>query len=232
MLALLYTTGSPFARAVRIVLDEIGLDYERHERSVAPNAGQLAPPTLQVPAFWDGELKLWESGTIAEYLLSTFPQRPAVDPPLANQAFRADAIWRDKLVFSTIQTFGTAASNISQMKWTGVALDANAHLARSAEKLSHILGWLDGQLTDAEGGFQPGFLSIHDIFLAAHVRFVQARPLGIDLFLQKYEKVASLLERLDERDSFKANPIWWWEPGIVGYKPDGTPVCKGGDRPA
>ena len=40
-------------------------------------------------------------------------------------------------------------------------------------------------------------------------------------------------ERLDERDSFKANPIWWWEPGIVGYKPDGTPVfCKGGDRPA
>ncbi|MBP7586428.1 MAG: glutathione S-transferase family protein [Thermoanaerobaculia bacterium] len=232
MLALLYTTGSPFARAVRIVLDEIGLDYERHERIVAPSAGQLAPPTLQVPAFWDGDLKLWESGTIVEYLLSTFPQRPAVEPPLASQAFRADDLWRDKLVFSTIQTFGTAATTVSQMMWTEVALDANAHLKRSAEKLPHILGWLDGQLADPESGFQPGFLSVHDIFLAAHVRFVQARPLGIDLFLQKYEKVASLLERLDERDSFKANPIWWWEPGIVGYTPDGTPVFKGGDRSA
>ena len=31
MRALLFTTGSPFARAVRIILDELGLDYERKE---------------------------------------------------------------------------------------------------------------------------------------------------------------------------------------------------------
>lgn len=138
MLHLLYTTGSPFARAVRIVLDEIGLDYERHEESVAPRAWQLAPPTLQVPTFWDGDLKLWESGTIVEYLLSTFTQRPAVEPPLANQAFRVDALWRDKLVFSTIQTFGTAATTISQMKWTGVAFRCKRpSRAFGRETLSH-----------------------------------------------------------------------------------------------
>ncbi len=232
MLHLLYTTGSPFARAVRIVLDEIGLDYGRHEEIAAPSAGGLAPPTLQVPTLWHGDLKLWESGIIAEYLLSTFSHRPAVEPPLAHEAFRSDALRRDKLVFSTIQTFGTAATTISQMRWTEVTLDANPYLERLAEKLTHILAWLDGQLGDLESGFQPGFLSIHDIFLAAHVRFVQARPLGIDISLQKYEKLASLLERLDARDSFKANPIWWWEPGIIGYEPDGTPVFEGGDRPA
>lgn len=73
---------------------------------------------------------------------------------------------------------------------------------------------------------------MQDIFLAAHVRFVQARPLGIELSLDRYEKIASLLSRLDERDSFKANPIRWWEPGIIGYEPDGTPVFEGGARPS
>ncbi len=226
MRALLFTTGSPFARAVRIVLDELGLDYERREEITTPSAADraAATPTLQVPTFWDGDLTLWESGTIAEYLLSAYPERPAADPPLAPAAFRADAEWRDKLVLSTIQTFGNAATTISQMTWTGVALQDNAHLRRSAEKLSHILGWLESQLPDGDSGFQPGCLSLHDIFLAAHVRFVEARPLGIELGLGDYAKVAALLGRLDERPSFRANPIWWWEPGVTGYEPDGTPI--------
>lgn len=232
MRALLFTSGSPFARAVRIILDEIGLDYERREEVTTPSAEQraAATPTLQVPTFWDGDLTLWESGAIAEYLLSTYPQRPAVTPPLTAHAFRPDALWQEKLSFSTIQTFGTAATTISQMKWTGVRIDGNAHLARSAEKLFHILGWLDGQLADQNSGFQPGCVSMHDIFLAAHIRFVQARPLGIDLNIGQYGKVAALLDRLDERDSFKANPIWWWEPGVVGYEPNGTPVFEERDR--
>jgi glutathione S-transferase len=226
MRALSFTSGSPFARAVRIILDEIGLDYERREEVTTPSAEQraAATPTLQVPTFWDGDLTLWESGTIAEYLLSTYPQRSEAEPPLSMHPFRPDALWQDKLIFSTIQTFGTAATTISQMKWTGIAIEGNAHLERSAQRLFHILGWLDGQLADQNSGFQPDCVSLQDIFLAAHVRFVQARPLGIAVDLGEYVKVAALLDRLDDRDSFKANPIWWWEPGVVGYEPDGTPI--------
>lgn len=226
MRALLFTSGSPFARAVRIILDEIGLDYERREEITTPTAERraAATPTLQVPTLWDDGLTIWESGTIAEYLLSTYPQRQGAEPRLSLHAYRPDAPWRDKLTFATIQTFGTAATTISQMKWTGVAIAGNAHLERSAQKLSYILDWLDAQLPDRDSGFQPGCVSMHDIFLAAHVRFVQARPLGIDLDLGRHGKVAALLDRLDERDSFRANPIWWWEPGVIGYEPDGTPV--------
>jgi glutathione S-transferase len=229
MRALLFTTGSPFARGVRIVLDELGLDYEKREEVTTPSAAQRAEatPTLQVPTFWDGDLTLWESGTIAEYLLSAYPHRPEARPPLAPSAFRPEAEWQDKLTFSTIQTFGNAATIISQMKWTGVAVGDNAHLQRAAEKLAHILQWLESQLDDTGNGFQPGVVSIQDIFLAAHVRFVQARPLGVDLGLERYEKVSALLERLDARESFKRNPIWWWEPGVVGYRPDGTPIFEG-----
>ncbi|MBO6719728.1 MAG: glutathione S-transferase family protein [Rhizobiaceae bacterium] len=228
MRTLLFTTGSPFARAVRIVLDELGLDYERREEITTPSVEQraAATPTLQVPTFWDGDLTLWESGTIVEYLLSTYRQKKATGIPLTSHAFRPEFEWQDKLVFATIQTFGNAATIISQMKWSGISIEQNAHLRRSADKLSHILGWLENQLNDDGEGFLPRCVSMQDIFLAAHVRFVQARPLGIELGLSNYGKVAALLDRLDERESFKANPIWWWEPGVVGYQPDGTPIYK------
>ncbi len=75
MRALLFTTGSPFARAVRIILDELELDYERREEITTPTVEQraAATPSLQVPTFWDGDVHLWESGLIAEYLLRTYP---------------------------------------------------------------------------------------------------------------------------------------------------------------
>jgi len=210
---------------VRIVLDELELNYERREEITTPSAEAraAATPTLQVPTFWDGEYTLWESGTIVEYLLSTYRNRPAIEPPLALHAFRPDTEWHDKLTFSTIQTFGSAATTISQMKWTGINLDDNSHLQRSAEKLTHILRWLESQLDENGGGFMPGCISMQDIFIATHVGFVQARPLGIDLNLHQYSKLEKLLARMNDRNSFNANPVWWWEPGVVGYEPDGTP---------
>lgn len=225
MRALLFTTGSPFARAVRIVLAELGLEYERREEITTPSAVKraAATPTLQVPTLWDGEMTLWESGTIAEYLLATYPDRPQAAPPLAKHAFRPDSEWADKLTLATIQTFGNAATTISQMTWTGIGLAQNTHLTRSGEKLRYILEWLEARLTPGEG-FMPGAVSIQDIFLAAHIRFVQARPLGVDLELEKYERISALLNRLDQRASIKANPVWWWEPGVTGYETDGTPI--------
>ena len=228
MRRLLFTTGSPFARAVRIVLDELELDYERQEEITTPSAQQraAATPTLQVPTLWDGDITLWESGTIVEYLLSTYRGRSSGTPPMADFAFRATHEWRDKLVFSTIQTFGTAATTISQLKWSGVTIADNAHLQRSAEKLTYILDWLEAQFDGNGEGLLPGCVSMQDIFLAVHVRFVQARPLGIDLPMTKFESISALLQRLDERPSFKSNPIWWWEPGVVGYEADGKPIYK------
>lgn len=61
MRALFFTTGSAFARAVRIILDELALDYERREEITTPTVEQraAATPGLQVPTFWDGDIHLW-----------------------------------------------------------------------------------------------------------------------------------------------------------------------------
>ena len=115
------------------------------------------------------------------------------------------------------------------MKWSGVTVDANAHLTRSAARLPHAMWWLEDQLPDDRSGFLPGCVSIQDIFLACHLRFSEKRPIGIDAQTPKHRKLAALLARLDERASFRANPIWWWEPGVTGYKADGTPIY-GTDR--
>ena len=229
MRALLFTTGSPFARAVRIILDELSLDYEKREEITTPSVQQraTASPTLQVPTFWDGDVRLWESSLIAEYLLHTYGKRPEADPPLSARAWRVADEWRDKLILSTIQTAGTAITTISQMKWAGVAVGDNAHLTRSADRLPHLMAWLEDQLPDHRSGFLPGSVSAQDIFLACHLRFAENRPIGVDPHTSRYPRIAGLLSRLDGRASFRANPVRWWEPGVTGYKTDGTPVFGG-----
>ena len=84
--ALLFTSGSPYSRLVRVVLDELELDYEKREELTTPPAESRAEsaPTLQVPVFWDGEVHLWESGLIVEYLLETYRPPGGESPPLAT----------------------------------------------------------------------------------------------------------------------------------------------------
>lgn len=227
MRALLFTTGSPFARGIRIILDEIGLDYERREEITTPSVQERAKatPTLQVPTFWDGDITLWESSLIAEYLLTTYTERSNVTPPLADRVRRPATHWQDKLLLSTIQTFGTTVATISQMKVSGVDHDGNKYLTRCGERLRHLMAWLEQQLISQDEGFFENVVSVQDIFLACWIRFIENRPIELNPRLGDHPKIKSLLTRLDQRDSFINNPILWWEPGVIGYADDGkTPI--------
>src|SRR4051794_23746456 len=86
MRKLYFTTGSPFARAVRIVLTEKALPFERDETYTTPSVEERAKttPTLQVPTLIDGDLKLWDSAVILEYLMATYPGR--MDPAWVERA--------------------------------------------------------------------------------------------------------------------------------------------------
>ena len=133
--ALLFTTGSPYSRIVRVVLDELGLDYERREEITTPTSEIRADstPTLQVPTFWDGDIHLWESGLIVEYLLSNYEAPPSGDPPLAKALTRKEHHWHDHLVAASVHTLGTSATIIGQMKWGGTSIENSDYLTVCSE---------------------------------------------------------------------------------------------------
>jgi glutathione S-transferase len=227
--ALLFTTGSPFSRIVRVVLDELDLDYERREEITTPTSENRAEstPTLQVPTFWDGDVHLWESGLIVEYLLANYEASQKDNLPLANSLTRKESHWHDRLVASSIHTLGTSATTIGQMKWGGTAIDDSDYLTVCSEQLPYLLGWLEDQIPNMGEGFQPGLLSVQDIALGCHFGYILNRPIGIDPKLENFPKIQNLLDCLNERESFRNSPIFWWEPGVIGYGDDGiTPIYK------
>ena len=228
--ALLFTSGSPFARAVRVTLDELGLEYERREEITTPSVEDRAQavPTLQVPTLWDGDVHLWESGLIVEYLLSTYAAESDRESSLCANIGRSDNIWRDKLVLSTIQTLGAAGTTISQMKWGGVTIFDHDYLQRSADRFPYLMEWLEKQIPEKENGFISGCLSAQDIFFACHIDFILNRPLGLNPMIENYPKLAELVARLRQRKSFESNPILWWEPGVIGYESNNDPIYESG----
>lgn len=227
--ALLFTTGSPFSRIVRVALDELGLDYERREEITTPTSEIRAEstPTLQVPTFWDGDVHLWESSLIVEYLLANYEAPREGNPPLAKSLTRKEFHWHDRLVASSVHTLGTSATIIGQMKWGGTAIEHSDYLTVCSEQFPYLLDWLEKQIPTEGEGFQSGLLSVQDIALGCHFGYILNRPIGIDPKLKNFPKIRSLLDSLDERDAFKNNPILWWEPGVIGYAEDGvTPIYK------
>ncbi len=111
------------------------------------------------------------------------------------------------------------------MKTSGVERDGNMYLTRCVERLAHLMDWLEQQVVSQDDGFFENVVSVQDIFLACWIRYIENRPFDLDPKLGGHPKIESLLRRLDQRDSFKNNPILWWEPGVVGYADDGkTPI--------
>lgn len=224
-----FTTGSPFARAVRIVLDEKDLEYEPVEEITTTSADIRAvdAPTLQVPALRDGEIRLWDSLVIIEYLIRTYPGTANYDPPFSDVFARPESELADRQQMATLQTLGVSAATISQLKWSGVGLE-NDYSARNAERIGYLLDWAEDELGGDGEGFQPGTVCIQDILLACPLMFVDKRPLDVDWREGGYPRVCALVDQLSKRPSFQNNPVWWWEPGITGYEPDGTPIYGSG----
>lgn len=82
---------APNSRAGRIVwlLEELGLEYELNKMSFHPkdlksDAHRARHPLGRIPVLEDGDVLLWESGAIVEYILERHKNgglKPAVDDP-------------------------------------------------------------------------------------------------------------------------------------------------------
>lgn len=74
---------APESRAVRVawILEELGLEYDVHKFSLGERSMREAEylalhPMGRVPTLEDGDIRLFESGAIIQYLELVFYQRP------------------------------------------------------------------------------------------------------------------------------------------------------------
>ncbi len=82
---------APMSRAVRTLwlLEELGLPYELnqmafHPKDLKSDEHRARHPLGRIPVLEDGDITMWESGAIAEYILERHENgglKPAVDDP-------------------------------------------------------------------------------------------------------------------------------------------------------
>ncbi len=201
------SNGSPFARKVRIVLAEKGLEYEADiYDGLRPASGELGP-TLAIPVLEDGPLKLWESDLIVDYLLKTYPDtKPssamAASPALSPWMARPDRHWQDMTTLATLASCASSIVNLRLMKSDDITPENSNYLARQKTRVERCLDWLEGQGTDE--GFGPGWFSIMDIAFLCPIAFCEVR--GIMPWRGR-RKLDALFDRYCSRPSLLATPV-------------------------
>ena len=179
MLRLHFTQGSFFSRKVRIVLAEKGLTYESRVEGASRNrsADSFAAinPVLKVPVLIDGDLTLFESDLIIEYLLRTYPGNApdGAAPPLAAEMTRPAHHWEDAKTLAVLNDAADTMLNLRYWKANGLAVEAVDYGRKQQTRFHSCLDWLEERATSE--GFIPGVLSIQDIALICALDYVDAR---------------------------------------------------------
>ena len=217
MLTLHYITGSPYARKVRILLAELGLDYNGVEAETYRPEAEMAAvnPTLKVPVLINGDLGLWESDLIAEYLMSRHAPPIVSDlaPPLAPSLLRPERPWEDRRLLVTIGALADALVALAYHEWADLKIADFDHSRRNEARAHACLDWLEETVTD--DGFWPGCLSVMDIALLCPLAWTDKRQRfpWREGSRRGRPKIEALFDRHQARPSFLATPVNDWPGG-------------------
>ncbi len=199
--------GSPFVRKVRIVLDELGLPFERDTTMATKRpieSFSKLNPTLKVPVLEDDGEVVFDSNLIIEYLLRTYPipEKDGSHSPLAPTLTRPEFHWEDARVLSTLHAMEDAAVIIRLLGLSDLDPDSVPLLARQQARVTSCLDWVEARVrTQALEGFWPGFFSVADISLVCALEFADKHKIYT---WQDRASLKELAERLNERPSVAA----------------------------
>ncbi|TAJ69689.1 MAG: glutathione S-transferase family protein [Phenylobacterium sp.] len=142
---------SPYAQKVKIALREKGLAFELQQPGGLGAGGAAgdfvtASPRAEVPALVDGDVRIFDSTIILEYLDDAYPE-PAMRP--AGAAERA----RVRMLEEVMDTHFEAINwGLSEVRWFGRAKgeQAEALTAAARRQTDGFYAWLEGQLGGRE----------------------------------------------------------------------------------
>ncbi|HSV03145.1 MAG TPA: glutathione S-transferase family protein [Phenylobacterium sp.] len=138
---------SPYAQKVKIVLREKGLAFEAvlpqgMGAGGATGAFVEANPRAEVPALVDGEVRVFDSTVILEYLEDAYPEPPLRPGSAAERA-------RVRMLEEIMDThFEAITWGLGELSWFRRAegAEAEAIRGRAALQLTGFYGWLERQL--------------------------------------------------------------------------------------
>lgn len=189
---------SPNTRRALVMLEECGAPYELVPVDLMSGAHRAPDytalnPTARVPTLVHGDVRLWESNAILEYLAATHPER-RLGP--ANAAERGEI---SRWMFMNAAHLSPAVARIFA---NTIRLPEDKRspqvVTESRAEVDRCLGPLNAQL--AARDYLLGRFTIADVSLSASLAV--APMLGIDL--SPYPHVAAWLRRVAERPSWKA----------------------------
>ncbi|MBV8681383.1 MAG: glutathione S-transferase family protein [Caulobacteraceae bacterium] len=142
---------SPYGQKVKIALREKGLDFEAPMPDgigVGGAVGEFveANPRAEVPALIDGDVRIFDSTIILEYLEDKWP-----DPPLlpSGPAERARVRMLEEVMDTHYEPINWGLSEVRAFR-RAVGDEAAAIEARAAEQTSDFFAWLERQLGDRQ----------------------------------------------------------------------------------
>ena len=212
MLNFYYTLRSPYARKVRILLAEMGIEHQANE--ISPGSMETGSlfgeeyeslvPNMRVPSIRDGDEIIFESNFILAYLLEKYPLTASTgdQPPLATAMVRSAHQWQDDMVLATIETLLNSAINLTILKRFGVDVNKVPYLRREQLRCQSCLDWLEARATPE--GFIPGMFSIADLNLMCALQWFDDRdviPWWGRLHLE------TIVARYQHRPSVESNPL-------------------------
>jgi glutathione S-transferase len=187
--------GCPFARRTRIVLHEKGAEFEAHEVDFRNKTEDFleASPTGKVPVIVADGDSLYESNIVNQYLDEVYedprlmPENPKARAYARIWMARADEDFYPQVFVSSMgRERGFPQERISEAK----------------DKLKVTLSRLEDRLEGSE--YLAGGFSLADVAHAGNfVRLHELEENGT-VSLADYPNVASWMDRIEARESFKA----------------------------
>ena len=175
MLTLYQRTDCPFCWKVRIALAEQDIEYQQVDTVLGekhPEVQRLSP-TGTVPVLSDGELAVWESAVILDYIDARYaPGRLISREPVAAARERLLQAYSDKLVGGCLKDIVFEKRSRPEREWDREKLREGELRWRDCQC------WLERQLAD-----RPYFgeaYSAADCALAARFGVAEAYGVGVN----------------------------------------------------
>lgn len=163
----------------------------------------LYSPQASVPVLLDGELAIWDSSVIAEYIADLSPQAKLMgDAPASRARIRLMHTYSDRIAGLGLRDV------IFELRSKSLAEQDQQRIEQGSQQWEKTLDWL-------EAAFGQGSHMAGDAFSVADCALIPrlslAKAYGLPLDGARHPKLADWLERMRKRPTYGAT-----KPSIAG----------------